>query len=172
LQGDYGLLFKGPYHVDALMRLPLIWRPAPRAGTAAGTVTAPVGHLDLPSTFCRIAGIDEPGWVEGRPLPLSEAEAATQGRQRVLTEWESEHGPTSLKLASIYRDGLLCTAYRAGTLYDGTEGELYDLREDPGALVNLWDDPERRSLRGDLVADLEDNLPKARAPRLPRNAPV
>ncbi len=29
LQGDFGLLFKGPYHVDALMRLPLVWRPAP-----------------------------------------------------------------------------------------------------------------------------------------------
>jgi hypothetical protein len=29
LQGDFGLLFKGPYHVDGLMRLPLIWRPAP-----------------------------------------------------------------------------------------------------------------------------------------------
>ena len=27
-QGDFGMLFKGPYHVDALMRVPLIWRPA------------------------------------------------------------------------------------------------------------------------------------------------
>ena len=26
---DFGLLYKGPYHVDALMRLPMIWRPAP-----------------------------------------------------------------------------------------------------------------------------------------------
>ena len=34
LQGDFGFLFKGPYHVDALMRLPLVWRPAPAA--AAG----------------------------------------------------------------------------------------------------------------------------------------
>ena len=34
LQGDFGLLFKGPYHVDGLMRLPLIWRPAPSAGAA------------------------------------------------------------------------------------------------------------------------------------------
>ncbi len=25
-QGDYGLLFKGPHHVESLMRLPLIWR--------------------------------------------------------------------------------------------------------------------------------------------------
>ena len=36
LQGDYGLLFKGPFHTDALMRLPLVWRPAPSAGVDAG----------------------------------------------------------------------------------------------------------------------------------------
>ena len=35
LQGDFGLLFKGPYHVDGLMRLPLIWRPAPSAPMSA-----------------------------------------------------------------------------------------------------------------------------------------
>ena len=34
LQGDFGLLFKGPYHVDGLMRLPLLWRPAPSANVA------------------------------------------------------------------------------------------------------------------------------------------
>ena len=34
LQGDFGLLFKGPYHVDALMRIPMIWRPAPSAHVA------------------------------------------------------------------------------------------------------------------------------------------
>jgi arylsulfatase A-like enzyme len=32
LQGDYGLMFTGPDHTDSLMRLPLIWRPAPSAG--------------------------------------------------------------------------------------------------------------------------------------------
>ena len=26
--GDFGLMFKDSYHVDALMRLPFIWRPA------------------------------------------------------------------------------------------------------------------------------------------------
>ena len=39
LQGDFGLLFKGPYHVDGLMRLPLVWRPAPSAGVAPAVVT-------------------------------------------------------------------------------------------------------------------------------------
>ena len=31
LQGDFGLVYKGPYHVDALMHIPMIWRPAPSA---------------------------------------------------------------------------------------------------------------------------------------------
>src|SRR5690606_27315283 len=59
-QGDFGLLFKGPYHVDALMRLPLIWRPAPAAGVVPATVSAPVGLVDLAPTFASIAGMDVP----------------------------------------------------------------------------------------------------------------
>ena len=42
-QGDFGLLFKGPYHVDSLMRLPLIWKPASSSNVAPSTVSKPVG---------------------------------------------------------------------------------------------------------------------------------
>ena len=171
-QGDYGLLFKGPYHCDALMRLPLIWRPAPSARVTPATVTAPVGHVDLAQTFCRIAGIDEPDWVEGKPLPVSNDEARSQRRERVLTEWDSEHGPVDMHIRTIYRDGYLCSAYEKSALYDGSEGELYDLNADPQALTNLWNDPARRALRSDLVVDLYDNLPPRRTPRLDRSAPV
>lgn len=172
LQGDYGLLFKGAYHTDALMRLPLIWRPAPSAKITPAEVTAPVGHLNLASTFCDIAGVSAPDWVEGAALPISDAEAEKNGFERVLTEWSSEHGDINLDLKTIYRDGWICTQYEAGSLYDGSEGELYKLRDDPGALVNLWDDPAAASIRSDLLADLKDNLPEARSPRLDRKAPV
>ncbi len=70
LQGDFGLLFKGPYHVDGLMRLPLVWRPAPSATVAPAVVSSPVGLVDLAATFCGIAGLDVPEWVEGTALPL------------------------------------------------------------------------------------------------------
>ncbi len=54
LQGDFGLLFKGPFHVDALMRLPFIWRPAPSAELPAGVeVSDPVQQIDLTATICR-----------------------------------------------------------------------------------------------------------------------
>jgi arylsulfatase A-like enzyme len=173
LQGDFGLLFKGPYHVDALMRLPLIWRPARSAAVVPAEVTAPVGHLDLASTFCHIAGIATPDYCEGQTLPVSDAEAGEQDRSFVLTEWDSEHGHIDMHLKSIYeQSGWLCTAYGSSHLYDGTEGELYDMNEDPDQLVNRWEDPQCRARRDELVRLLEASVPPMREPRPARRAPV
>src|SRR5215470_1740459 len=81
LLGDYGFVFKGPFHTDSLMRLPLVWRPAPSAGVAGGVeITEPVGQLDFAPTFCQIAGVPVPEWMQGAPLPV----ASGRGRERVL----------------------------------------------------------------------------------------
>ena len=170
LQGDFGLLFKGPYHVDGLMRLPLVWRPAPSAGVAPATIPSPVGLVDLAPTFCEIAGVEVPAWMEGRVLPAS---VDGDAPERVLTEWDSELFGVDVHLRTISRDRWVCTTYLPGTVHDGTEGELYDVVEDPLQRVNRWDDPAWRSLRDDLVADLWDSQPgPARSPRLLLQAPV
>jgi len=166
-QGDFGLLFKGPYHVDALMRLPLIWRPAPSVGIGTAVVDAPVGQVDFAPTFCRIAGLPVPDWMQGQVLPLSHSQAEAQRRERVLTEWDSEFNDVSLHLRTIYRDGFTCTVYEKSSLYDGTEGELYEHANDPYQWRNLWNDPAYRSRKSDLIADLYDHLPPARADKLP-----
>lgn len=173
LQGDFGLLFKGPYHVDALMRLPFIWKPAETANIPPAEVLSPVGHVDLASTFCAIAGISPPDYCEGKPLPTSEDEAVQQAREIVLTEWDSEHGPIDMHLKSIYhRDGFLCTAYEKSHLYDGTEGELYDMTEDPDQLRNLWRDPGYATRRIELTDRLYASLPEETSEKLARKAPV
>jgi arylsulfatase A-like enzyme len=169
LQGDFGLLFKGPYHVDGLMRLPLVWRPAPSAGVQPAVVTSPVGLVDLAPTFCAIAGLDAQPWMQGAALPVDD-DAPTA--DAVLTEWDSELFGIDVHLRTVTRDQWVCTAYRPGTVHDGTEGELYDLVDDPLQRVNLWDDPARRSLRDDLLADLWDRQPPGRQPRLQVEAPV
>ncbi|HCX69310.1 MAG TPA: sulfatase, partial [Rhodobiaceae bacterium] len=172
-QGEFGLLFKGPYHVDALMRLPMIWRPAKSAGIAPASVARPVGQVDLAPTFCEIAGLPVPEWMQGKPMPRTDAEADKQGRERVFTEWDCQHvDGTTVGLRTIYRDGYTITAYLPGTIYDGSEGELYDHKEDPGQLRNLWNDPACASLKSDLLADLRDAEPPAREPRLECVAPV
>jgi arylsulfatase A-like enzyme len=172
LGGDFGLLFKGPYHVDGLMRLPLVWRPAPSAGIAPATVTAPVGLVDLAPTFTQVAGLAPPDWMEGRPLPVDDADATARRFERVLTEWDSELLGVGVHLRTITRDGWVCTTYQPGTVHDGTEGELYALADDPLQQVNRWDDPAVRSIRDDLVDDLRANQRLARSPRLPLEAPV
>jgi arylsulfatase A-like enzyme len=172
LQGDLGLLFKGPYHVDGLMRLPLIWRPAPSAGTAPAVVDAPVGLVDLAPTFCAIAGVDAPEWMEGNALPVDDVDAAARGFERVLTEWDSELFGVGVHLRTITRDGWVCTTYGPGTSHDGTEGELYRLDDDPNQFDNRWDDPTLRAVRDDLVADLRANQPAPRSPQLAVEAPV
>jgi arylsulfatase A-like enzyme len=171
-QGDFGLLFKGPYHVDALMRLPLIWRPAPSSGVVPAAVSRPVGLVDLAPTFCAIAGLPVPAWMEGKPLPVDDVDAAGRGFERVLTEWDSELFGIGVHLRTITRDGWVCTTYQPGSAHDGTEGELYHLTEDPLQRVNLWADPAYAGTRSDLVADLWDHQPAMKSP-LPRvEAPV
>jgi len=173
LQGDFGLLFKGPYHVDALMRVPLIWQAAKSANVQPDNVTYPVGHLDLASTFCEIAGIEVPSYCEGICLPVSDAAAVEQDRSHVITEWDSEHGHIDMHLRSIYHhSGWLCTTYAKSHLYDGSEGELYNMNDDPGQILNLWDNLDHQAQRRQLVDLLDASIPNKRHPRLIRKAPV
>jgi arylsulfatase A-like enzyme len=189
LQGDHGLMFKGPYHVESLLRVPLIWRPAPSAGIEPAVIDEPVGLVDLAPTFSAIAGVAPLPGVQGEALPT----ASGSDRERVITTFDSQFRAVGMHLRTIYRDGFICTAYepsssdRGGRFafywsiwgrgsqiprYDGSEGELYDLANDPWQWENLWHDPSRRALRDDLVADLRAHLPEERLPRLPVDAPT
>ncbi len=172
LQGDFGLLFKGPYHVDGLMRLPLIWRPAPSSSTAPATVAKPVGLVDLAPTFCAIAGLEPKAWMEGSALPTTDADAEARGFDAVLTEWDSELFGVSMHLRTISTEHYVATAYLPGTTSDGSDGELYLLEDDPLQQTNRWNDPSCASLRDDLVATLFDRLPEQRRPLRSLEAPV
>jgi arylsulfatase A-like enzyme len=149
-QGDFGFLFKGPYHVDALMRLPLIWRPARVTKTAPGVVTAPVSLVSLAATFLSVAGQPAPAWVEGDALPQSDDEARTRGHDATVTEWDSSLFGVDVHVRTVLTKDHLYTEYAKGTLHEGTEGELYDLRDDPLQRVNLFSDPSLANLRATL----------------------
>ena len=168
LQGDFGLMFKGPYHVDGLMRLPLIWRPAPSALVEPSVVTTPVGLVSLAPTLCAIAGLPSAPWMEAGPLPQEDS----GGSSPVLTEWDSELFGVDVHLRTITQDNWVCTAYKAGTVHDGSEGELYDLADEPLQRQNRWSDPALRSVRDDLVAELWDRQPAPHVPKIELQAPV
>ena len=184
LQGDYGLIFKGPFHTDSLMRLPMVWQPAPSAGVTPAVVREPVGQLDLAPTFCEIAGVPAPSGRKARRsrrLPVRAASACCASGTRSSpttactcarstatagcaphTRSRRSASPTAWRNGSRKRACSAASARRARSLYDGSEGELYNVEDDPHQFANRWDDPECKSLREDLVADLYESLPKER----------
>lgn len=174
LQGDFGLLFKGPYHVDGLMRLPLIWRPAPREGIAASVVSAPVSLVSLAATFLHVAGESAPSWVEGDRLPVSDVDASVRSFDATVTEWDSALFGVDVHVRSVVTTKYLYTEYRRGTMHDGTEGELYDLADDPLQRINRFDDPSYATVRAECSERLRahEERPGQRAPFGPVLAPV
>ena len=113
----------------------------------------------------------------------------------MITEWDSQFRQIGMHLRSIFRDGWLCTVYEKSTrdigfemaqipaplrgtsptpniFYQGTEGELYNLAEDPLQWRNLGSDAGYQKLKSELIADLYDHLPKPRDPLLPVEAPA
>ncbi len=169
-QGDFGLLFKGPYHVDALMRLPLIWRPAPVREPTPAVVSEPVSLVSLAATFAQIAGTAPPPWCEGAPLPLSNADAAKRGFTDTITEWDSALFGVDVHLRTVLTGRYLYTEYRPGTVHDGSEGELYDLAEDSRQRVNRFEDPSLGAIRDELhqrlVSHHEREIERAKPGRL------
>jgi arylsulfatase A-like enzyme len=172
LQGDYGLLFKGPYHTDSLMRLPLLWSPAKSAKIAPARVSAPVGLVSLAATFANIAGLTRPDYTESERLPVNDGEARDLGHERVLTEWDSVMFGKIVHARTICRDGWVCTAMLPGTVHDGSEGELYDLANDPLQHNNLWSSTQHVARRDALLDDMWSSLPTRVLPLRPCDAPV
>ena len=172
LQGDFGLLFKGPYHVDGLMRLPLVWRPAPVGAGGAGDGDPP-GRPGRPGADVLRHRRAASRALDGGPAAAGRRrDAEARGFERVLTEWDSELLGVGVHLRTITRDGWVCTAYRPGTVHDGTEGELYDLADDPLQQVNRWDDPAVRSAPRRPGRRPPRPPPAGPTPRLPLEAPV
>ena len=151
LLGDRGLMFKGGLHHEALTRVPFIWRDPAHA--AARTVQALAQTTDIAATVLARAGLSPANGMHGRSLlPLIESDQAAV-RDELLIEEESQRADFGMDRRVRMRT--LRDARHRLTVYDGQPwGELYDLREDPFELHNLWDETASQALRGQLMERL------------------
>ena len=62
---------------------------------------------------------------------------------------EDHHEPTTLHLKTYVDERYKITVY-----YNREYGELFDLREDPNEINNLWHRPEYAGLKADLIMKL------------------
>jgi arylsulfatase len=148
--GDHGLLFKGSYMYDGVVRTPLIVR-APgkiQAGTVRNEL---VEEVDVMPTLLDLLGVPVPSAVQGQSLVTN-----PKRKNAVFSEF-----PT-IKMART-RDWKLVHYTKA------KHGELYNLKEDPHELYNLWDDPKYAGNRAEMEGILFDWLSTTGDPNL---APV
>lgn len=151
LLGDHGLMCKGPFHYEGLLRVPMLWRWPARF--PAGRVTAGLaGLVDFTPTVLDLAEVTIPPFVQGRSLGRLLRGDTDTHRDGVLTEFQSAYRPwLNLK---TWRTPDWKLTYYAGEPY----GELYDLRQDPGEFVNLYDSPDHREVRAALQERLLQEL--------------
>jgi arylsulfatase A-like enzyme len=139
--GEHQMIFKGPFGYDSLLRVPLLARgPSVPAGRV---VDDPVGTIDLAPTMLAAAGVDEPDWMEGRRLLDGPREWVLSENDFSIITW-------------LPMRTLTTTRYKLHRYLEHPFGELYDLEEDPGELVNRFDDPDYATIRSDLLALCND----------------
>ena len=158
-QADRGLADKW-YPYDESIRVPLIVRDPRLPAARRGSVTEAVAlNIDVAPTLVRAAGAAIPESMQGVDLSglyLGDR----QGRER--DEFFYEHPTITSRdripssLALVRRDWKYVVWPEFG--YD----QLFDLRNDPGELVNLAGDPAQESVRQDFRRRLEAWQARAR----------
>ncbi len=160
LLGDHGLYLKGATPYEGLLRVGMILRgPGVPVDQA---ITDPVSTLDVAATFADVAGAQLAPEAQSRSLlPVARGE---QSREVAYSEWyvgESRCG-VPLELHTVRAKDWKCTIERVSGA-----GEMYDLRNDPDEMHNVYDDPAYASMRRD-AQDLIEARPGGVLPtRLP-----
>jgi len=156
LLGDHGLIYKGCRFFEGLTHVPLIvsW---PAKGIKGIQSSALVELVDIAPTLLDAAGQEIPYYMQGKsllPLLTGKQDPAFH-KPHVICEYNDAMAGDRCRAQShgvMYYDGRhkIC-------LYQGTGlGELYDLEKDPGEFDNLWDVPEWRRLKTELMGKAFD----------------
>ncbi|MEX2715473.1 MAG: sulfatase [Candidatus Sigynarchaeum springense] len=153
--GQHGLITKGPFHYEDLLRIPLVVR-YPGKVAAGKTSDALQSLVDLAPTFLSLLGIPIPSLMSGVDQAGVWTGKVGSARDHVLVEMH--HSPSLIHLKTLVDRRYKITVYNESIL-----GELFDLQEDPGEKRNLWSDPAFSELKHQMLfklvqAELEKDM--------------
>lgn len=141
--GQHGLTAKAIHHYEDLLRVPMI---VSMPGTVPEGVRsdALVSTLDFPVTALNMCGAGAPRHMTG-----VDETALFTGKTKALRDHvivENNHQPGKMNMKTFITD-----RYKMTVHFNREFGELYDLKEDPSELVNLWDHEDKASLKSQLL---------------------
>ncbi|MBX3012669.1 MAG: sulfatase-like hydrolase/transferase [Caldilineaceae bacterium] len=159
LCGAHGMIDKHNVMYDELVRVPLIvrWPEQIRAGQRCDAFVT--SAIDLAATFCELAGVIQPTTFAGQSLLPSVT------MNHTATELPTPNARTDIFATyhgnqfGLYSQRMVRNAQWKYVWNATAEDEFYDLRQDPGELLNLAADPSYQeaiaALRRRLVEWME-----------------
>ena len=159
--GEHGLVAKGPFHYEELIRVPFLVRWPGRV--PAGAVSRKLQSLvDLAPTFLAAAGCEIPGVMTG----VNQLDCWSGGpTARAWSITENRHTRTKMHMRTYINPRYKITVYR-----QGDDGELFDLETDPGEVRNLWHDPAAKDLKLRMLYEFMQATLQCEPTRMPRIA--
>jgi arylsulfatase A-like enzyme len=152
--GDFNMLLKGAWMHESITRVPMIWcDPADSTLRVRDDLTSTV---DIAPTILKRAGISPYVGMQGHDLRPGETQVAT-ARQSLLVEYNDGFARLGFDEPTRVRT-VLTKDWRATIYRDQIWGELYDRRNDPLQIRNLWSDPEHSKVRGEMMELLAHRL--------------
>ncbi|APX18035.1 sulfatase (plasmid) [Phaeobacter inhibens] len=159
--GQHGLIAKGPFHYEDLLRIPFIVRQKGRIPVGQ-TSQALQSLVDLAPSFLDAAGLPIPGAMQGvSQWPCWQGGDSV--REGVICE--NRHNPVAPHAMSYVNHQHKITLYRTGE-----DGELFDLCADPDEVKNLWYRPECLPLRDAMLREMMQAVLASEPIRNPRQA--
>jgi arylsulfatase len=157
IMGDHWMIRKGPFHFDGLLKIPFIWS-FPGNFLENKVITSLVSQIDFAPTILDICNVPIP---EGKvpeepeapemlpPWPGKSLREILEGKVDKANDYvivENDEDYLGLRLRTFIIDNFKITIY-PGHSY----GELFDLKNDPQELYNLWWRPEYQEIKKGLI---------------------
>ncbi len=162
--GDYacehGIMEKAPgISHDAITRIPMIWH-APGRIAKGHVADELVESIDLVPTICGLAGVDPMQTADGKNLCRLLSGSKGELRKIAVTEnvWSRSVRKGDWRLV-WYPDEIFKGEYPDGF------GELYNLKDDPWEMKNLYFEPEYSNTARELAGDLMEWLITTNRPK-------
>ncbi len=148
LIGDHGLLMKGPWHYDKVVRCPLLVSgpQIPRNEVCEALSCT----LDIAPTILELAGVEAPP-LEGKTLLNGE------GWSEIALQTNASYVNTRGGCRTLVSD----KGWRLTLFPEGDYGELFDLKNDPNEQNNLFRDVKHQTRRLEMAERLVGAMARA-----------
>ncbi|MBD3212458.1 MAG: sulfatase-like hydrolase/transferase [Candidatus Lokiarchaeota archaeon] len=159
LCADHGLILKGPAHYRGLINIPLLWKIPGK--TEKSVSDSLISTVDLPKTILSLLRIREkyhPEQMQGYDFSTVLENPDKQLRDQILIEHDEE-----ISKDKIMRLRTLVTEDFRYTLYESVPefGDIYNLKDDPSEINNLWDKEElRKNLNAQMLREIIKLYPR------------